>query len=59
MALPQAKLDTTEARLAELTMPEGTGWADEARKNALLRLNAMGLPGPRDEYWRFTRPRRP
>ncbi|NNL18829.1 MAG: Fe-S cluster assembly protein SufD [Boseongicola sp.] len=56
MALPQAKLDTTEARLAELTMPEGTGWADEARKNALLRLNAMGLPGPRDEYWRFTRP---
>ena len=56
MALPQAKLDTTEARLAHLTMPEGTGWADEARKDALARLNAMGLPGPRDEYWRFTRP---
>ena len=56
MALPQAKLDTTEARLSQLTMPEGTGWADEARKDALSRLTAMGLPGPRDEYWRFTRP---
>ena len=56
MALPQAKLDTTEARLAHLSLPEGTGWANEARNDALSRLNAMGLPGPRDEYWRFTRP---
>lgn len=56
MALPQAKLNATEARLARLALPDGTGWADDARKDALSRLNAMGLPGPRDEYWRFTRP---
>ena len=56
MALPQAKLDATEARLAELTLPEGAAWANEARADALSRLQSMGLPGPRDEYWRFTRP---
>ncbi len=56
MALPQAKLDATEARLAPLSMPEGAVWATKAREDALSRLKAMGLPGPRDEYWRFTRP---
>ncbi|MBT8412958.1 MAG: Fe-S cluster assembly protein SufD, partial [Boseongicola sp.] len=56
MALPQAKLDTTEARLARLDMPEGASWANSARQDALSRLRTMGLPGPRDEYWRFTRP---
>ncbi|QFU08535.1 FeS cluster assembly protein SufD [Rhodobacteraceae bacterium THAF1] len=55
MALPQAKQDATEARLAGLTLPQG-GWTDAARKAALARLTAMGLPGNRDEYWRFTRP---
>ncbi len=56
MALPQAKLDATEARLAPLSMPDGSVWATKAREDALARLNTMGLPGPRDEYWRFTRP---
>ena len=56
MALPQAKIDATEARLAPLSMPEGAVWATKAREDALERLTAMGLPGPRDEYWRFTRP---
>ena len=56
MALPQAKLDVTEARLAGLALPAGAGWAEAARKDALSRLRAIGLPGPRDEYWRFTRP---
>lgn len=56
MALPQAKLDATDARLAGLTLPESAGWAEAARTDALARLRAMGLPGPRDEYWRFTRP---
>ena len=55
MALPQAKQDTTEARLASLTLPEG-GWSDAARKDALNRLQTMGLPGARDEYWKYTRP---
>jgi len=56
MALPQAKTDATEARLVHLQMPEGAGWASDARADALSRLRAMGLPGARDEYWRFTRP---
>ncbi|APZ51335.1 Fe-S cluster assembly protein SufD [Salipiger abyssi] len=55
MALPQPKIDATEARLATLSMPE-TGWSVPARKAALARLRAMGLPGARDEYWKFTRP---
>lgn len=56
MALPQTKLDATEARLAELTLPDGAVWANDARADALIRLRTMGLPGPRDEYWRFTLP---
>ncbi|MWD27816.1 Fe-S cluster assembly protein SufD [Aquicoccus sp. SCR17] len=55
MALPQAKLDATEARLATLTLPEG-GWSAAARRDALARLREMGLPGRRDEYWKWTRP---
>lgn len=56
MALPQAKQDLTEARLAPLRRPDGAVWANKARDEALARFRAMGLPGPRDEYWRFTRP---
>lgn len=55
MALPQAKLDATEARLSALALPEG-GWSDPARTDALSRLRAMGLPTARDEYWKYTRP---
>lgn len=56
MALPQVKIDATEARIAGLDMPAGASWAVEARRDALKRLRSMGLPGGRDEYWRFTRP---
>ncbi|WP_424967710.1 SufB/SufD family protein [Dinoroseobacter sp. S375] len=56
MALPQAKQTATEARLAGLTLPEGGAWASEARKSALARVEAMGLPGRRDEYWKYTNP---
>ena len=55
MALPQAKLDATEARLAVLSLPTG-GWAEPARRDALSRVQATGLPGRRDEYWKYTRP---
>ncbi|WP_421907083.1 Fe-S cluster assembly protein SufD [Mameliella sp.] len=55
MALPQAKQDVTEARIAALSLPEG-GWAEPARREALARVRAMGLPNARDEYWKFTRP---
>ncbi len=55
MALPDPKHSATEARLAGLTLPTG-GWSVPARKDALSRLTAMGLPGRRDEYWKYTRP---
>ncbi|KMW56884.1 Iron-sulfur cluster assembly protein SufD [Candidatus Rhodobacter oscarellae] len=56
MALPQVKIDATEARLAGMTLPEGGAWATKARESALARVRAMGLPTRRDEYWRWTRP---
>ncbi|QFT93050.1 FeS cluster assembly protein SufD [Roseovarius sp. THAF9] len=56
MALPQAKQDATEARLAALSLPDGSGWSKAAREDALARLRAAGLPHRRDEYWKFTRP---
>ncbi|MEL6169467.1 MAG: Fe-S cluster assembly protein SufD [Pseudomonadota bacterium] len=55
MAVPAETTDVTEARIAALHVPE-TGWQGAARVDALSRLRAMGLPGRRDEYWRFTRP---
>ncbi|MCV2881221.1 SufB/SufD family protein [Actibacterium sp. XHP0104] len=58
MALPQAKLDATEARLAALTPLAGGAWLTAAQDQAVARLRAMGLPGRRDEYWRYTRPDR-
>ena len=56
MALPMAKQTATEARLAGLSLPDGNGWVRTAREAALQRVQAMGLPDRRDEYWKFTRP---
>ena len=56
MAVAQSKQDLTETRIDALAMPDGAGWAVEARRAALLRLRAMGLPTRRDEYWKFTDP---
>ena len=55
MALPQAKQDALAARIAGLDLPT-SGWMAAARQDALARLSAMGLPGKRDEYWRYTDP---
>lgn len=49
-------VNALEARLAALNLPQG-GFAAAARQDALDRLQDMGLPGPRDEYWRYTDPR--
>ena len=32
------------------------GWLGTAQADALARLTAMGLPGKRDEYWRYSDP---
>ncbi len=55
MALAHAKQQALEDRLSALDLPQG-GWAQAARVDALARLRAMGLPGKRDEYWRYTDP---
>lgn len=43
------------ARLQALDLPPG-GFTASARQDAAQRLAAMGLPGARDEYWRYTDP---
>lgn len=55
MAVAQAKADALAARIAGLSFPR-EGWLGAARAEALTRLSAMGLPGKRDEYWRYTDP---
>lgn len=45
-----------DARLAAISLPQG-GFTAAARADAMARLRQMGLPGPRDEYWRYTDPR--
>jgi Fe-S cluster assembly protein SufD len=55
MALPEQKQTLTETRLSGLELPQG-GWSEPARRDALARLRAMGLPTRRDEYWKYTRP---
>lgn len=55
--LQQQKSALTEARLARLSLPDGeAAWARDARIAAKARLEQMGLPHPRDEYWKFTNP---
>ncbi|MBL4916349.1 Fe-S cluster assembly protein SufD [Szabonella alba] len=55
MALAQRKSDALTARIAGLDLQVGD-WSEAARKDALSRLAAMGLPDRRDEYWRYTDP---
>ncbi|RCW83348.1 SufB/SufD family protein [Paracoccus lutimaris] len=58
-AKPAAKTGAGDAvlaaRLDALDLPVG-GFTAAARKDAAARLQAMGLPGARDEYWRYTNP---
>ena len=58
-ARPAAKMGAGDAALAArldaLDLPVG-GFTAAARKDAAARLQAMGLPGARDEYWRYTNP---
>ncbi|MGL4237130.1 Fe-S cluster assembly protein SufD [Tabrizicola sp.] len=56
MPLPKAKEDALSARLERLSLPAGKGWLATVRSEALARLQSMGLPARRDEYWRYTDP---
>lgn len=51
-------MDAAMARLSALAPATSGGWLDAPRAKALRRLQEMGLPGRRDEYWRFSRPDR-
>ena len=55
MALAQSRQDALAARVAGLAAAP-QGWLATAQADALARLTAMGLPGKRDEYWRYTDP---
>ena len=54
-ALAQTKVTATQERLATLDL-ETKGWSAAVRANAVSRVHAMGLPGRRDEYWKYTDP---
>ncbi|EYD76645.1 Iron-sulfur cluster assembly protein SufD [Rubellimicrobium mesophilum DSM 19309] len=56
LARPNLRAETTASRLAGLTLPQGGAWLRAARGGALARVEALGLPQRRDEYWRFTDP---
>ncbi len=56
MAVAEVKRDTTADRLSSLTLPDASAWANAARKSALGRVVATGLPHRRDEYWKYTDP---
>jgi Fe-S cluster assembly protein SufD len=53
---PNLRVEATAARLSGLTLPPGGAWIRAARLAALARVEALGLPQRRDEYWRFTDP---
>ena len=55
MTIQKAKADALAARLA-VGQPGQGGWLGAAQTAALARVQAMGLPGKRDEYWRYTDP---
>ncbi|WP_407493489.1 Fe-S cluster assembly protein SufD [Pseudooceanicola sp. MF1-13] len=54
--LMDQKAGVTQARLDSLGAVPAAGWTAAARKEALDRVVQQGLPHPRDEYWKFTKP---
>lgn len=52
----EARKGSTAERLAALPPLPESGFTAAARREALARFAAMGLPVRRDEYWRFTDP---
>ena len=56
MAAPKFKFNPADELISSRKMPSGGAWASAARQSALARLRAMGVPGRRDEYWKYTNP---
>ena len=55
MALKQQNFDLIASAKSQLSNANA-GWSHEARKSALSRLENIGLPSNRDEYWKYTNP---
>ena len=57
MAAPALRQEAARTLLDTHPLPSGeAGWAREARARAEALVAGQGLPGRRDEYWRFTNP---
>ena len=56
MAAPKFKFNPADELISSRNLPSGGAWASTARQSALARLRTMGLPGRRDEYWKYTNP---
>lgn len=60
MTIQKAKADALAARLGAGAQGQGAwpdqSWLGAAQAAALARVQGMGLPGKRDEYWRYTDP---
>ena len=55
MALQQQNFDPIVSAKSQLSN-KNRGWSQKARESALDRLSKIGLPNPRDEYWKYTNP---
>ena len=55
MALKQQNFDPIVNAKSQLSN-KNMGWSQKARESALDRLLKIGLPSPRDEYWKYTNP---
>ncbi len=55
MNVTKAEPAVADSWIQSLSAPSGGKWIAKARQNALGRLQEMGLPKRRDEYWKFTK----
>jgi Fe-S cluster assembly protein SufD len=56
MGIAETRISQLQDRAAGLSVAE-SAWNAKNRAAAVERLQSMGLPAPRDEYWRFTDPK--
>ena len=56
MGIAETRISQLQDRVAGLSVAE-SAWNAKNRAAAVERLQSMGLPAPRDEYWRFTDPK--
>ncbi|MGB0411217.1 MAG: Fe-S cluster assembly protein SufD [Pikeienuella sp.] len=56
MAAPETKQSVAETMLEGHAVPAGAEWAQSTRATARARFLGAGVPGRRDEYWKYTNP---